>query len=101
MGIAGHTAVPLPRDEDSLTNFSRTELLELRDLIKSFSTVIKERTENDEEFAVEKIGTRNPDEARELSAEKKQPLLMEILREKRKKKCLSNNVYQGRCIPLN
>ena len=55
-----------------------------------------EKPKESEEFTVANFGERKVKEEKELSTGQK---LLEMM--KRKKKCLSNIVYQGRCIPLN
>merc|ERR1712176_1304992 len=72
MGLAGHNAVPLPKEKDSLADLSRTELLELRDLIRGLSTVMEKRKENEDEFPLENFGARKVKE-RELAVGQKQP----------------------------
>ena len=66
------------------------------------STAMKKRRENEKEFPVENFGARKVKEERELSAGKKQPLLLEMMRggdENDDELCVSNRMYRGRCIP--
>ena len=65
------------------------------------STAMKKRKENEKEFPVENFGARKVKEEREVSAGKKEPLLLEILRgnENNDRWCPSNRMYQGSCIP--
>ena len=62
---------------------------------------LKAIKEKAEKFLVANFGARKVKEERELSAGKKQPLLLEMIRgnENNDKLCPSNNFYLGVCVP--
>ena len=62
---------------------------------------MKKRKENEKEFPMTNFGARKVKEERELSAGKKQPLLLEMIRgnENNDRLCPSNMMSQGRCMP--